>query len=164
MSSFEMAMDHIIAECIEKDRQNVPSYQLSRASTGGIGRLASADWGMVIEGTDYMMQETRIGALSFNAIDFGECVRFPHVMREHLACGDPHEINQCTLLHFCAGLEWVHQKRPKRVPTRTRVDDLAKNMREKEIDAAQKMVEASKGSLYGGRCSECNPRCAYPSS
>ena len=34
------------------------------------------------------------------------------------------------------------------MPARTRVEDLAKNMREKEVDEAQKMVDASRGSLY----------------
>ena len=91
-----------------------------------------------------MMQETRIGALSFNAIDFGECICLPHVTRERLACGDPNEINQCALLHLCAGLEWMHQKRPKRAPTRTRAGDLAKNLREKEVGESQKMVDSSR--------------------
>ena len=35
LSSFELAMDHIIAECIDQDRQDVLAYRLSRVSTGG---------------------------------------------------------------------------------------------------------------------------------
>ena len=42
-------MDHIIAECVEKDMQNVLAYRLSRPSTGGGGKLASFDCGMVVE-------------------------------------------------------------------------------------------------------------------
>ena len=78
--------------------------------------------------------------LFFNAIDFGERIRLAKTIQEHLGCGDQHEINQCTLLHLRAELEGAMQKRPRRIPSIPRVEDLANNMREKEIAEAREMI------------------------
>ena len=75
---FELAMKKVLGDGIEKDRQDVLAYRLSRVNTGGTARSVVVDWGMVVEGADYDMQETRIGTLSFNAIDFwGMHTAFP---------------------------------------------------------------------------------------
>ena len=146
-SSIEQAWGRVIDECIEKDRQGVFDYLLSRVNTCGGGIPIAVDWGAIIEGAEFTMWETRIGALRFNAIDLGECIRLPHAAREHLACGDPHEINQRTFLHLCAGLECAMQKRPKRIPSRPRAEDLANCLRKKEAGDAQKMADANKESM-----------------
>ena len=86
------------------------------------------------------MQETRIGSLSFNAVDFGARLRLSAAIRDHLACGDQHEINQRTIIHLSASSERVSQKRPKRIPSFSRVAELAKNMREAEIRKAREMA------------------------
>ena len=114
--------------------------------TGGESKSRAVDWGLIVDNTDFIMQEVRIGTLNFNAVDFGDDIRLSQISREHLACGDANEINQCTLLHLCAGLEWVSQKRPKRVPSRSRVETLARTLREKEINEAQEMLDTSSTS------------------
>ena len=103
--------------------------------------------GNVVDGPDFATQETRIGALSYNASDFGEGVRLPLVIRGNLERGDPHEVNQCTLLHLRTGLERVRQQRSKRAPSRARVEDPPKNMREKEIDESKKWPRRAKINL-----------------
>ena len=147
-SLFEQALDQIVADGIEMDRQDVIAYRLSRVNAGGSGKLVSVDWGLIVEGAYYLTQETRIGALSYNAIDFGERILLSQVIRGHIDCGDPREINQCTFLHLCAGLEWVRQHHPKGVPSRSRLGDFAKNLREKDVGEANKIAESSQGFPY----------------
>ena len=77
------------------------------------------------------MQELRIGALSFNAIDFGERIAMSMLVRKELARGDEQKINQYTLLHMSVALEWVDQKRPKRIPSCSRVAEAARRMRDR---------------------------------
>ena len=60
------------------------------------------------------------------------------------ACGDPRVLNQRTLFHLRDGLERALQNSPTRMPSRPRVEDLAKNLREKDAAEAQKMVGANR--------------------
>ena len=139
------ALDHVIAEGIAKDRQDALAYRLSRINTGGGGKQIADEWGIVVEGADYLMHGTRIGEMSFDDIAFGECPRFPHVARGNRACGGPREINQRTFPRLCAGLERVLRSRPKRIPSRSRAEDFASNLREQEAAESQKMAGANQG-------------------
>ena len=112
----------------------------------GVGPLTFCRLGSCSGGLDFVTPETRVGALSFNAIYFGGRIRLSSIIQEHLACGDPHGINQCTLLRLCAALEWAMRNRPKRAPSYTRVDGLAKNLRGKEIFGVRKMISTNRGS------------------
>ena len=83
---FDKALDQVLKDGLQKDRQDVYAYRLARVNTGGINRFPSVDWGVIAECADFVTHEDRIGALSFNAIDFGERLRLSSIIQEHLAC------------------------------------------------------------------------------
>lgn len=106
----DQALGHVLKECIQKDRQDVHAYRLTRVGAGGTGHLPAADWGVIVEWADLVTRGRRIGEPILNAIDFGERLRLTSIIQEHLACGDQHDINQCALIHLSDAMEGAIRK------------------------------------------------------
>ena len=68
---------------------------------------------------DCSSQELVVGRLTFQLLDYGDEIRLNQRMREQLGTAEEKERNQCAVLSFSAGYEWIKQG--------NRVDPLVRN-------------------------------------
>ena len=85
---------------------------------------------------DYAVQDFRAGDLMFHLIDYGDQVRKSNQTRKLVGCGDDLENNQCAIIGLAAGVESIMQKVPHRPPNWSRVEEIARTIRESEVTVA----------------------------
>ena len=85
-------------------------------------------WGEKLKLIDCESGELTFGVVRFHGIDFGDMLDLNTGLQQELSRGDAVEKNQCALLAMAAGAEWSLQKRPRRAPSRSRVQFSAKEM------------------------------------
>lgn len=106
-----------------------------------------ATWGNRIPLGDCEVQEVAIGKLHFRAVDFGDTIRLSEKSRKELENIEPHEKNQCVLIHAVAGTQRHREGRKNGVPTLARVLMGAEEWRKEEYAQAKQAMERSEGAL-----------------
>ena len=91
----------------------------------------------------------------FHLVDYGDELRVTNQTKKLAGCGDDTESNQCTILSLAAGLESILQKVPLRAPNSTRVEEIARTIRETEAGLA---TEAYASTLKPGTQAELEVR------
>ena len=99
---------------------------------------------------DCTSQEIRIRNLHFDAIDYGGQVRLTEQLKVCLNTGEDWKKNQCAVLAYAAGIEWIYQGRPNRHPGRKRVEFVATQLREQEFRRAETASQEITGWSYSG--------------
>ena len=97
-------------------------------------------WSETIDMGDVSAQQLLIGELEFSVLDYGDRLAMPMQLRIGLNEGHNVEKNQCSIIHMAAGLEWHLQNRPNRFPLKSRVLQLATELRGLELRRANEMV------------------------
>ena len=90
---------------------------------------------------DYVIQNVSIGALHFAAVDMGEDVALSFKMQQALGSESKKEFNQCVIKHLSLALEWWNNGRRCNVPTRSRVETIAAELRAGEYNQALMCME-----------------------
>ena len=106
---------------------------------------AAVSWGNVFTTDEYQSDGLFIGALASDCIDFGGNLKLPTILKQKLRAGEEIETKKCTILALAAGVEWVSQGRPKRCPSRRRIDVLASGLRLDEFMGAEQAMGRSMG-------------------
>ena len=105
---------------------------------GGICRIW---WGDCIKLDDCVCQPVSIGALHFNAVDFGDILPLNEFLQRKLVSPDREERNQCTLLAVSAGL-LAASLPSSTAPDRRRVTHTALELRITEWATAFSLVDS----------------------
>ena len=95
-----------------------------------------------IQCIDYNAWEISFGKLHFVAIDMGDMIPLTTNLRHALSTPETQEKSQCVILHLALGIEWCGQHYAKRVPSKTRVMQLASQLRAEEYQQAQSCLNA----------------------
>ena len=92
--------------------------QLAESSLAAVGEKGETDVGRTkaafclgptFHMGDCNSQEFVVGRLTSHVIDYGDEIRWAQKMREQLGTGEEQERNQCAVLSFSAGYEWIKQ-------------------------------------------------------
>ena len=90
---------------------------------------------------DYVAQAASVGSLHFTSIDMGEDLPLSLKLRQALGSEGTLEMNQCVIKHLALALDWRYNGRKFRIPTRSRVEVLAAEIRAWEFPQAQLCFE-----------------------
>ena len=101
---------------------------------------------------DCSSQELVVGRLTFQLLDYGGEIRLNQRTREQLGTGEEKERNQCAVLSFSAGYEWIKQGQPSRPHGAKRVSFVAQQHREAELQAALRWLATSPTSTRRYEC------------
>ena len=94
---------------------------------------------------EFEAHDVSFGAMNFAAIDMGGEVQLNLRTRRVLGSESNTEGNQCALKHVAMGLEWMENKHHVRIPSRSRVDLMASELR---------MGEYQNSAAFYGRVSK----------
>ena len=120
----------------------------SRASDrAGNVNVPNITWGQRTKCMEFEAQDVSFGALHFTSIDMGEEIKFNLRTQRVQGSESGMEGNQCVLKHIAMGLEWIANKRHSRIPSRSRVDMMASELRMEEYQKSMTRYDrASKPS------------------
>ena len=110
-------------------------------------------WGKRIPLGDCEAQGLTLGKLHFRAIDFGDAVRLSERSRKSLGPIEPHEKNQCVLLHTVAGTQRLKEGKKNGIPVLARVLAEAEEWRKGEYVQAKEALKMV-GDLKGEHAAE----------
>ena len=99
----------------------------------GVGRtIIEVWWCDSVKCIDFSSQSLGIGDLYYSDFHLGDSITVSTQLQKSLGWPVKTESNQCVLFHIAAAYEWEEQNCPTRVPSRTRVDSLAEQVRQVE--------------------------------
>ena len=104
-------------------------------------------WGEKIQCIDYNAWGISFGKLHFVSIDMGDTIPLTTNLRHALSTPETQEKSQCVILHLALGIEWCGPHCAKRVPSKTRVMQLASQLRVEEYKQAQSCLKAIRPRL-----------------
>ena len=129
-----------------RDKKLAVEALAARTTTSGCvgrGEPLPVIWGKREQLIDCAVEELSVGALKFHLIDYGDELDLSVDTLKQLRAGNSVENNQCAIIAFGAGIEWYLQGRPNRVPSKSRVKRLARELRALELkEAIQLNIEA----------------------
>lgn len=161
-----MALDHL-SEGGARIDQVCAKTALEVFKTKMLGRIGKeraipVSFPPLMKCADYMVQNVSVGALHFSAVDMGEDVALTFKMQQALGSETNKELNQCIAKHLALALKWWVNGRRFNVPTRSRADAIASELRTGEFTEAQSCmghiknrrlrVNMSCGRLYTMLC------------
>ena len=131
--AYIMALDHLAEGGARIDqvcaKTALEVFKTKMLGRVGKERLAPATFHPQMKCVDYMVQNVSAGALHFAAVDMGGDVTLSIRLQQALGSESPNELNQCIVKHLALALEWWNNGRKLNVPTRSRVDTIATELR-----------------------------------
>ena len=127
----------------ELEELRVVGHQ-AREIQGGDG-LPAVIWCNVCTTDEYNSTGLMVGNLAFGCIDVGGNLKLSTVLKQKLRAGEDIETKKCTVLTLAAGVEWASKGKPKRCPSRRRIDVLASGIRLAEFLGVEPALEQTVG-------------------